>query len=45
MNDIVDAVLDRLGIYQPGGKDVSGHKALHLFLGPDLTIELHKPEP
>jgi hypothetical protein len=31
MNNAVDAVLDRLGIYRPGG-DVSGHEALDLLL-------------
>jgi hypothetical protein len=45
MNDIVDAVLDHLGIYRPGGEDVSGHEALHLLLGPDPKIELHESEP
>jgi hypothetical protein len=45
MNNVVDAILDRLGIYRPGGEDVSGHKALDLLLGQDLTIYLHEPEP
>src|SRR5438105_3918462 len=43
MNNVADAILDRLGIYRPGGEDVSGHEALDL-LGPDPTMNLHEPE-
>ena len=44
MDNVVDAVLDRLNIYRPGGEDLSAHKALDLLLGPDPTIGLHEPE-
>jgi hypothetical protein len=45
MNNVVDAVLNRLGIHRPGSEDVSGYEALNLLLGPDPTIDLHEPEP
>jgi hypothetical protein len=44
MNNVVDAVLDRLSIYRPGSEDGSRHKALDLLLSPDPTIDLHEPE-
>ena len=44
INNVVDAVLNRLDIYRPDGEDVSGHEALDILLDPDSTIHLHEPE-
>jgi hypothetical protein len=40
MNNVIDAVLGRFGIYRPGGEDNSGHEALHVLLCLDPTIGL-----
>jgi len=43
MNNVASKVLNHLGIYQPGGKDVSRHEVPYLLLSSDPTMDLHEP--
>ena len=44
VDNVVNAILDRLGIYRSGGEEVGVREVLDFVLGPNPTV-LREPEP